>query len=81
MEPRRLVVISVAPEGPPVKFRLAGRDERIVRHWGPERIETGWWRNGCVRRDYYQVETERGGRYWLFRELNTGQWFLHGSFA
>jgi protein ImuB len=79
-EPRPLEVLSVVPEGPPVKFRFAGRDQRIARTWGPERIETGWWRGGCVRRDYYQVETTRGERYWLFRELNTGRWFLHGMF-
>jgi protein ImuB len=76
-----LAVLAVAPEGPPVKFQLAGRDQRILRAWGPERIETGWWRGGCVRRDYYQVETTAGGRYWLFRELNSGRWFLHGKFS
>ena len=43
-----------------MKFRHAGQDERVVRVWGPERIETGWWRTRLVRRDYYQVETERG---------------------
>jgi protein ImuB len=73
--------LAVAPEGPPVKFQLAGRDRRIVRAWGPERIETGWWRGGSVRRDYYQVETTDGARYWLFRELATGRWFLHGMFT
>ena len=58
MEPRpkALTVVSVAPEGPPMKFRLAGQDERVVRVWGPERIETGWWRTRLVRRDYYQVD-------------------------
>lgn len=80
-EPRRLTVLSVAPDGPPARVRLAGRDERIVRCWGPERIETGWWRSRCVRRDYYQVETGGGERYWLFRELTSGGWFLHGEFA
>jgi protein ImuB len=79
--PRPLVVVSVAPEGPPMKFRLSGQDERVVRVWGPERIETGWWRTRLVRRDYYQVETARGTRYWLFRELSSGAWFLHGEFA
>ena len=79
--PRPLPVVSIAPEGPPVQFRLAGRDERIVRAWGPERIETGWWRTRYVRRDYYQVETARGARLWLFRQLNSGAWFLHGEFT
>ena len=83
LEPRPLLlsVMSVAPEGPPVQFRLGESQERIVRAWGPERIETGWWRTRIVRRDYYQVETARGQRFWLFRQLNTGQWFLHGEFA
>ena len=79
-QPQALAVISVAPEGPPVKFRLSGEDHRIQRTWGPERIETGWWRTRCIRRDYYQVETQTGDRYWLYRELNSGQWFFQGTF-
>jgi protein ImuB len=79
--PKPLAVLSIVPHGPPVKFRLGKKDERIARTWGPERIETGWWRGACVRRDYYQVETVRGQRYWLFRELASGRWFLHGVFA
>ena len=79
--PLRLPVMSIAPEGPPLRFRLAGRDHRIMNVWGPERIETGWWRGRCTRRDYYQVETGTGARFWLFRELNSGGWFLHGEFV
>jgi protein ImuB len=79
--PRRLIGASVAPEGPPVQFRLAGIDQQVVRYWGPERIETSWWRGCCVRRDYYQAEMASGDRYWLFRELTSGHWFLHGYFA
>lgn len=79
--PQPLAVVSVAPEGPPMLFRLAGSEHRVVRVWGPERIETSWWRGRCVRRDYYQVETATGSRFWLFRQLNSGQWFLHGEFA
>ncbi len=80
-EPVRLAAISIAPEGPPVQFRLEGCDHRVTRVWGPERIETGWWRSRCVRRDYYQVETHGGERFWLFRELTSGTWFLHGEFV
>jgi len=33
-----------------------------------------------VGRDYYQVETACGNRFWLFRRLSDGRWFLHGTF-
>jgi protein ImuB len=71
---------SVVPDGPLLRFRWSGGEERVARSWGPERIETGWWRGRAVRRDYYQIETATGRRYWLFRRLDDRQWFLHGWF-
>jgi len=79
------------PEGPPARFCLPSTPlpfregpgegwQRIVRTWGPERIQTGWWRGRWVARDYYRVETTSGERFWLFRRLSDGQWFLHGTF-
>ena len=65
---------------PPTSFEHQGRQYKVLRHWGPERIETGWWRGPSVRRDYYRVETTTGYRFWLFRQLDDGVWFLHGSF-
>ncbi len=53
----------------------------ILKYWGPERIETGWWRGRHIRRDYYLVETTSGVRFWLFRETEGDAWFLHGVFA
>jgi len=47
---------------------------------GPERIESGWWREHDQRRDYYVVEVETGARYWIFEDLITKRWFVHGSF-
>jgi protein ImuB len=78
--PMALHVTSLIPDGPPARFQFCGRDQRIAQHWGPERIETGWWRNRTVGRDYYHVETTTGHRYWLFRRLRDGRWFLHGTF-
>jgi len=63
-----------------LNFHYCGRSHRIAQDWGPERIETGWWRDRVVGRDYYQVETTTGDRYWLFRRLRDGRWFLHGTF-
>lgn len=80
-QPLRLETVSVAPDGPPVRFRLGSQTNEIVKAHGPERIETAWWRGPTVRRDYYVAETQSGERYWLFRELRKGGWFLHGMFA
>lgn len=79
-QPIPLVAVSIAPDGPPLSFTYQGQVERIQRHWGPERIETAWWHGPSVRRDYYRVEVAAGRRFWLFRELRTGRWFLHGHF-
>lgn len=76
--PILLEVLSVAPHGPPMRFRLRGQLHRTRRSWGPERIQTGWWRGRYIRRDYYRVESDTGHCYWLFR--SGGKWFLQGMF-
>lgn len=49
---------------------------------GPERLETGWWDDFDVKRDYFVARDGAGTKVWLFRE-RTGrkEWFLHGIFA
>jgi len=83
--PVALAATSIGPdrfgqEGCPVRFHFQGREHRVGRCWGPERIETGWWRGRAVGRDYYRVETTTGRHYWLFRRLRDGKWFLQGAF-
>lgn len=49
---------------------------------GPERIESGWWDGGDVRRDYYLIETRTGQRGWAYRSVGEqGDLLLHGWFA
>lgn len=49
---------------------------------GPERIESGWWCGGDIRRDYYIGADHHGGRLWLYRDLcHPHGWYLHGLFA
>lgn len=49
---------------------------------GPERIETGWWDGGDMRRDYYLIETPAGQRGWAYRPVGEGgPLWLHGWFA
>lgn len=52
----------------PDQFRLHGVTHRPVRVWGPERIETGWWKGPSIRRDYYRIETDRSQWWWIFRD-------------
>jgi protein ImuB len=79
--PLTVPVLATVPDGPPARFCWQRRWHTIVRYWGPERIETGWWRDTTVRRDYYRVETDQGERFWLFRQLSDSRWFLHGRFG
>jgi protein ImuB len=72
--------IEVMVSGGPSRFRRAGQEYAVSRWWGPERIETGWWRGQDIHRDYYIVQTECGTRWWLFRRRDDGRWFLHGCF-
>lgn len=76
-----LSAISIAPDGPPLWFQWNGCKHEAVYHWGPERIEVGWWRGATVRRDYWRIETTTGERYWLFRNLSTSQWYLQGQYS
>jgi protein ImuB len=78
--PHPIDMIGIALDGPPAMFHYRRRRYPIARYFGPERIETGWWRGPSVRRDYYRVETETGNRLWLFRNLQDKRWFLHGEF-
>jgi protein ImuB len=78
--PIPLEVIAVEPDGPPAMLRFHGQAYQIAACWGPERIETGWWRHRAVGRDYYRIETATGQRFWIFRRLSDGRWFGHGAF-
>ncbi len=64
----------------PRPIPLRGHDLQIVA--GPERIESGWWDCGDIRRDYYVVETREGQRAWAYTSTGQeGSFLLHGWFA
>jgi protein ImuB len=49
---------------------------------GPERIESGWWDNHLVQRDYFIAEDEHNNLYWLYRQrFPTPGWFIQGRFG
>lgn len=47
---------------------------------GPERIECGWWDGDEAKRDYF-VARQGTALLWVYREINEGEWFVHGVFA
>jgi protein ImuB len=83
--PEAIQVTAPIPDYPPMLFRYQGRLHTIVKADGPERIEQEWWIQQGQHRDYYCVEDEDGGRYWLFRlghyHDKSFQWFMHGFFS
>jgi protein ImuB len=93
--PEPIEVIALLPDDAPRLFVWRGKRFRVTQGDGPERLHGEWWRDAGVEgeqpftvRDYYQVETMSGGRYWLFRagdgeSASTGsmRWFIHGAFA
>ncbi|MDB5447300.1 MAG: Nucleotidyltransferase/DNA polymerase involved in repair [Phenylobacterium sp.] len=85
-------VIALTPDDPPSQFRWRGQIRRVRRAEGPERIGEEWWKADIDEvsvahvRDYYRVEDQAGGRFWLFRAglYEPGQpakWWLHGLFG
>ncbi len=48
---------------------------------GPERIESGWWDEQDVGRDYYVAVSSQGQRLWIYRDRKSREWHLHGLFG
>ena len=84
-------VIALMPDQPPRRFEWRGKTYKVVAGDGPERVHGEWWRRDAevwAVRDYYRVEDEEGGRFWVFRRGDgfaddTGDlsWWMHGVFG
>jgi protein ImuB len=49
---------------------------------GPERLETGWWDDEGISRDYYTAVNSAGMQLWVFRDRRrSSPWYLHGYFG
>ncbi|RMF36805.1 MAG: hypothetical protein D6753_18785 [Planctomycetota bacterium] len=79
-EPIRVAWEGPATAAPPHRFFHQGRWRTVVEAIGPERLESGWWRGPGQRREYYRIVDSHGDWFWIYRDLRTGQWFLHGWF-
>jgi protein ImuB len=96
--PEPIEAVAELPDGAPARFTWRRVPRRVARASGPERLAPEWWRHPlsararpAVARDYYRLEDEDGGRYWVFREGLYGapdpehegrspSWWMHGLF-
>jgi protein ImuB len=97
--PEPIEALAELPDGAPARFTWRRVARRVARASGPERLSPEWWRPSsktarpAVVRDYYRLEDEEGGRYWVFREGRYGapypgaeglaplpSWWMHGLF-
>ncbi|MCA9065038.1 MAG: DNA polymerase Y family protein [Planctomycetaceae bacterium] len=61
-------------------FAWQGQRFRIAELTGPERIQTAWWDDTPVHRDYFRLRTDSDSMFWIYRDLRNTDWFLHGIF-
>ncbi len=77
----RPVWLLPAPERLPLVAGQPGWQGPLLLEHGPERIESGWWDGGDVRRDYYRASNPRGAVLWVYQDLRSRGWYLHGLFG
>ena len=66
----------------PVEAGLPLHFGRVMLLDGPERLETGWWDEDGIARDYYMAVNPRGMRLWIFRNRgHAADWYLDGIFG
>ena len=65
----------------PTPVAIEARRDSLELCSGPERIESGWWDEHDVARDYYRAKNGQGQKLWVFRDHRTRCWFVHGLFG
>jgi protein ImuB len=72
----------------PEPLAIEWRDGRL--HWNHplkleperERIESGWWDDREIARDYFVARDGDGRGFWVYRDLQElGQWYVQGIFS
>ena len=72
-EPRPLAEIGAQPHY---------KNDPLALITGPERIESGWWDECDMKRDYFVARAPDYSTLWIYRERRRpGGWYLHGIFG
>jgi protein ImuB len=87
-QPESAQGMALQPDYPPAWIQWRGQEYVLQKGTGPERIVTEWWgeaaakdRRGASTRDYFKVQTAGASWLWVFRELESSRWFVHGIWA
>jgi protein ImuB len=76
--PRYAQVLVVNQQ--PVRVTSQSLQGRVVVAKGPWRTSGEWWRQDAWNRDEWDVALETGGIYRIFQEIDSGRWFVEGSY-
>ena len=76
----RLLDVPKQQSGELRSIEVEGRVSTVVELRGPTRIDSEWWTSEPIARDYYEVETDSGEHYWVYRNESDGLFYLHGIF-
>lgn len=79
--PEPAEVVALTPDGPVHRVTWRGEMHDIAHCAGPERLSCEWWRRAGSTRDYFVVRTESGDSLWVCRAIESGKWFVHGTWA
>ena len=83
-QPRRIKAMTVMPDKPPFWLKWQGKTYSPSKSIGPERIAPEWWgkdNQTFTSRDYFKVQLPSGVWLWIYRELQSSNWFVHGIWA
>jgi protein ImuB len=81
------ITITTNESGIPTQIQYHSDHRILVTAIGPERITPEWWRSRAslssraMGRDYYRVQDDAGRWLWIYREIESNRWFLHGLWA
>ncbi len=80
-QPEPAAGTALQPDHPPGQLHWRGQSYAVRAGTGPERIVIRSAIGGEQTRDYFKVQLTDGRWFWVFRHLETGQWFVHGLWA
>lgn len=64
----------------PVRVMSPTVNGRVVMAKGPWRTSGEWWREDAWNREEWDVALDAGSLYRLYQEIDSGRWFVEGSY-